>query len=65
MDRPAGLRVLSVNETERRFLPLEMKGESTDEALWKWLTHRTVPKHRHYIQAMLGNRCLKVVLPAR
>ena len=52
---PQGVRVLSVNETERRFLPLEMKGEATDEALWKWLTHRTVPKHRHYIQMMLGN----------
>jgi hypothetical protein len=52
---PQGVRVLSVNEAERRFLPLEMKGESTDEALWKWLTHRTVPKHRHYIQMMLDN----------
>ena len=52
---PQGVRVLSVNEAELRFLPLEMRGVSTDEALWKWLTHRTVPKHRHYIQAMLGN----------
>ena len=52
---PQGVRVLSVNEAERRFLPLEMKGQATDEALWKWLFHRTVPKHRHYIQMMLGN----------
>ena len=52
---PQGVRVLSVNEAERRFLPLEMKGETTDEALWRWLTRRTVPKHRHYIQMMLGN----------
>ena len=52
---PQGVRVLSVNESERRFLPLEMKGQTTDEALWTWLTRRTVPKHRHYIQMMLGN----------
>ena len=52
---PQGVRVLSVNEAERHFLPLEMKGETTDEALWTWLTRRTVPKHRHYIQMMLGN----------
>ena len=52
---PQGVRVLSVNEAERRFLPLDMKGEATDEALWTWLTRRTVPKHRHYIQMMLGN----------
>jgi hypothetical protein len=52
---PQGVRVLSVNEAELRFLPLEMKGQATDEALWLWLTRRTVPKHRHYIQMMLGN----------
>ena len=52
---PQGVRILSVNEAELRFLPLEMKGQTTDEALWLWLTRRTVPKHRHYIQMMLGN----------
>ena len=52
---PQGVRILSVNESERRFLPLEMKGQATDEALWTWLTRRIVPKHRHYIQMMLGN----------
>lgn len=52
---PQGVRVLSVNEAERKFLPLEMKGVATDETLWQWLTRRTVPKHRHYIQIMLGN----------
>ncbi len=52
---PQGVRVVSVNEAERRFLPLEMHGVANDEALWTWLTRRTVPKHRHYIQMMLGN----------
>ena len=52
---PQGVRVVSVNEAERRFLPLEMHGIANDETLWTWLTRRTVPKHRHYIQMMLGN----------
>ena len=45
---PQGVRVVSVNETERRFLPLEMHGIANGETLWTWLTRRTVPKHRHY-----------------
>ena len=52
---PQGVRVVSVNEAERRFLPIEMHGVASDETLWAWLTRRTVPKHRHYIQMMLGN----------
>ena len=52
---PQGVRVVSVNESERKFLPLEMKGAADDDALWSWLTHRIVPKHRNYIQRMLGN----------
>ena len=52
---PQGVRVLSVNEPERKFLPLEMKGVADDASLWSWLSHRTVPKHRNYIQRMLGN----------
>ena len=52
---PQGVRVVSVNEAERRFLPLEMHGVANDETLWAWLSRRTVPKHRHYIQMMLGN----------
>ena len=52
---PQGVRVVSVNEAERLFLPLDMHGVATDATLWTWLTRRTVPKHRHYIQMMLGN----------
>lgn len=52
---PQGVRILSVNEPERKFLPLEMKGVASDDALWSWLVRRTVPKHRNYIQRMLGN----------
>ena len=52
---PQGVRVVSVNDAERKFLPLEMKGVASDATLWTWLTRRIVPKHRHYIQMMLGN----------
>ena len=52
---PQGVRVVSVNDAERKFLPLEMKGVASDVTLWTWLTRRVVPKHRHYIQMMLGN----------
>ena len=51
---PEGVRILSVNDAERRFLPLEMKGEATDAALWNFLRHRVVPKHRQHIQTMLA-----------
>lgn len=51
---PQGVRVLSVNEAERHFLPLEMKGEATDEALWTWLTRRTVPRNRRNIEELMA-----------
>ena len=51
---PQGVRVLSVNESERRFLPLEMKGQATDEALWTWLTRRTVPRNRRHIEELMA-----------
>lgn len=50
-----GVRILSVNEAERRYLPLEMKGEATDEAVLKWMRRRSVPKNRAYIAQMLDN----------
>lgn len=51
---PQGVRVLSVNEAERKFLPLEMKGVATDESLWLWLTHRTVPRNRRNIEELMA-----------
>ena len=48
-----GVRVVSVNEAEKRFLPLEMRGEATDERLWEWLRHRILPKHRQYVHYTL------------
>ena len=51
---PQGVRVLSVNEAERKFLPLEMKGVATDEMLWQWLTLRTVPRNRRNIEELMA-----------
>ena len=51
---PQGVRVLSVNESERRFLPLEMKGQATDETLWTWFTRRTVPRNRRHIEELMA-----------
>ena len=49
-----GVRIVSVNEAEKKFLPLEMRGEATDERLWEWLRHRIVPKHRNHILDLLA-----------
>lgn len=56
---PQGVRVVSVVEENRRFLPLEMKGRTDDEALWAWLKHRAVPKGRAYIQSCLDSLGLR------
>lgn len=50
---PEGVRITSVNESAKRFLPLAFRGAATDRRLWRWLNHRIVPRHRNYIQEML------------
>ena len=51
---PQSVRVVSVNEAARQFLPLEMQGEATDERLQGWLKHRAVPKQRAYVEQFLA-----------
>lgn len=51
---PQGVRIVSVNESAKRFLPLDLHGEATDEGLWRWLRHRAVPKHRAYVDQFLS-----------
>ena len=51
---PQGVRVISVNEAERRFLPLEMHGVANDETLWTWLARRTVPRNRRNIEELMA-----------
>lgn len=48
-----GVRVLSVNESERKFLPIDMFGSASDASLWKWISTRTVPRGRKYILSAL------------
>ena len=50
---PQGVRVVSVNDAERRFLPIEMHGVANDETLWSWLTRRTVPRNRRNIEELM------------
>ena len=51
---PQGVRVVSVNDAERRFLPLEMHGVANDETLWTWLTRRIVPRNRRNIEELMA-----------
>ena len=51
---PQGARIVSTNDAARRFLPLDMHGEATDDALWRWIRHRAVPKQRAYIDHLLA-----------
>ena len=51
---PQGVRIVSVNEKNRRFLPLDFKGEVSDENLWKWLSRRVVPCNRRNIDALMA-----------
>ncbi len=43
---PFGVHVLEVFEENLKFLPLEMKGAATDDALWSWLKHRIASYNR-------------------
>ena len=48
-----GVRIVSVNDAERQFLPLEIRDVLKDEFLWGWLAARTVPRGRNYIHRAL------------
>ena len=48
-----GVRIVSVNEAEKQFLPLEIRDRINDETLWAWLASRTVPRGRKYIHRAL------------
>lgn len=51
---PQGVRIVSVDEGNNRYLPLDFKGEVSDENLWKWLSHRVVPRNRRNIDALMA-----------
>lgn len=56
---PHGVVVREVYGENVKFLPLEMKGETSDEALWTFLCKRIVPKNRAYVHNFLANLGLK------
>ena len=51
---PQGVRIVSVGEGNNRYLPLDFKGEVSDENLWKWLSCRVVPRNRRNIDALMA-----------
>ena len=51
---PHGVHIVSVNEQNARFLPLDFKGEVSDENLWKWLSRRVVPRNRRNVDALMA-----------
>ena len=52
--KPQGVRIVSVDEGNNRYLPLDFKGEVSDENLWKWLSRRVVPRNRRNIDALMA-----------
>ena len=51
---PQDVRIVSVNEANRRFLPLEFKGNASEENLWRWLTRRVIPRNRRNIDTLMA-----------
>lgn len=50
---PQGVRIVSVNESERRFLPLDFKGGVSEKNLWKWLSVRLIPRNRRNVEVLV------------
>ena len=51
---PDGVRIVSVNESSRSFLPHDFKGIVTDENLWKWLSRRVIPRNRRNVEILMA-----------
>ena len=51
---PQGVRIVSVNEANSLFLPLDFKSEVSDENLWKWLSRRVVPRNRRNVDTLMA-----------
>ncbi len=55
------LKVLWVNEAHRNLLPLDLKPEAG--SLSRWIRHRTIPKNRAYVHALLAKCGLNLNRP--
>ena len=58
----ADLQIQKIHEENRAFLPLNLA--LTNEGVERWLKHRTIPKNRAYVDAMLSKTRLSINRPA-
>ena len=52
------VRIDRVFRSARRFLPLELRLNPTDESLGRWLRDRTIPANRAYVRSFLAKQGL-------
>ena len=57
----AELKVTWVNEEKRNMLPLDL--ELSNDGLYKWLKHRTIPKNRAFVHSFLSKCGLNLNRP--
>ena len=55
------LKILWVNEAHKNLLPLDLKPEA--DSLSRWIRHRTIPKNRAYVHALLAKCGLNLNRP--
>ena len=55
------LKILLVNEAHKNLLPLDLKPEAG--SLSRWIRHRTIPKNRAYVHALLAKCGLNLNRP--
>ena len=57
----ADLQIQKIHEENRAFLPLNLT--LTNEGVERWLKHRTIPKNRAYVDALLSKTGLSINRP--
>lgn len=57
----ADLQIQKIHEENRAFLPLNLT--LTNEGVERWLRHRTIPKNRAYVDALLSKTGLSINRP--
>ena len=54
----ASIRLLWLDESHRELLPLDFHRQADAERLESWLRHRTIPRNRAYVSAILASQGL-------
>ena len=60
-EQRADLQIQKIHEENRAFLPLNLA--LTNEGVERWLKHRTIPKNRAYVDALLSKTGLSINRP--